>query len=207
LLTGAIVAPVGPPVDRGTVLLFVVAIFCCFGRAATFAAVVVGFVVAVCCGGGDDDNTADVGGGVADDDNKDGFTVFGIPHIFDSVVLTALRLGLPGLHIFALSSGDIVVVLSELLLPAAGRGDDGGNCCAYTCILLQIPKSNMPTRTENTAKIEPVLLILHYTDAILLFILTNYKLSNFLYCYHADINARKRIMINYCLFLSYTIRQ
>jgi hypothetical protein len=57
----------------------------------------------------------------------DGFTVFGIPHILDSVVLTTLRLGLLGLHIFALSSGDIVVVLL-LLLPADG-GDD---CCAYT---------------------------------------------------------------------------
>jgi hypothetical protein len=94
LLTGAVVAPVAAPVDRETVLLllFVVAIcFCCFGRAATLAAVVVGFVV--CCGSGDD-NTADVGGGVADDDNKGGFTVFGMPHIFDSVVLMTLRLGL-----------------------------------------------------------------------------------------------------------------
>ena len=88
LLTGAIVAPV----DRETaLLLFVVAICCCFGRAAaSAAAVVVGFVV-ICC----DDDTADVGGGVADD-NKCGFTVFGILHIRDSVVLTTLRLGLLG---------------------------------------------------------------------------------------------------------------
>jgi hypothetical protein len=36
-----------------------------------------------------------------------------------------LRLGLLGSHIFALSSGDIVVLLSEL--PAGGDDD----CCAY----------------------------------------------------------------------------
>jgi hypothetical protein len=160
LLTGAVVAPVAAPVDRETVLLllFVVAIcFCCFGRAATLAAVV-GFVV--CCGSGDDDDTADVGGGVADDDNKGGFTVFGMPHIFDSVVLTTFRLGLLGLHIFALSSGDIIVSLSELLvlLAAAGRGDDdgGGNCCANTWVLLQIAKTSILTRNENTIKIKVV---------------------------------------------------
>jgi hypothetical protein len=166
LLTGAIVAAVGAPVDRETVLLlvllFVVVVAtccCCFGVVVTLAAVVVvGFVV--CCGGDDDDdNTADVGGGgVADDDTKGGFTVFGIPHIRASVVLTTLRLGLLGSHIFDLSSADIVGVLSELLLPAAG-GDDNGSCCANTWVLLQIPKSNMPTRTENSAKIELVLLI------------------------------------------------
>jgi hypothetical protein len=76
------------------------------------------------------------------------------------VVLTTLRLGLLGSHIFDLSSADIVVVLSELLLPAAG-GDDDGSCCANTWVLLQIPKTNMPTRTENSAKIELVLLILN----------------------------------------------
>ncbi|MFL6342849.1 MAG: hypothetical protein ACJ72U_15055 [Nitrososphaeraceae archaeon] len=72
---------------------------CCFGRAATLPAVdVVGFVVVVvCCG--DDDDTADVGSGVAAY-NEGGFTVFGIPHICDSVVLTTLRLGLLGSHIF-----------------------------------------------------------------------------------------------------------
>jgi hypothetical protein len=130
LLTVAIVAPVAPPVDfEIAVLLLVVAICCCccFGRAATLPAVVIGFVVVVCCGGGgdgdDDDNTADVGGGIAAD-NEGGFTVFGIPQIVDSVVLTTLRLGLLGSHIFALSSGDIVVLLSELLPPAAGD-DDG----------------------------------------------------------------------------------
>ena len=113
----------------------------------------VGFVVAVCWGVGDDI------------DDVDGiavvvvfFTVLEIPHIRASVVLTTLRLGLLGSHIFDLSSADIVVVLSELLLPAAG-GDDDGNCCANTWVLLQIPKSNMPTRTENSAKIELVLLI------------------------------------------------
>jgi hypothetical protein len=164
LLTGAIVAAVGAPVDRETVLLlFVVAICCCcFGVVVTLAAVVVvvGFVV-VCGGDDDDDNTADVGGGVAaDDDTKGGFTVLAIPHICDSVVLTTLRLGLLGSHIFDLSSADIVVVLSELLLPAAG-GDDDGICCANTWVLLQILKTNMPTRTENSAKIELVLLILN----------------------------------------------
>jgi hypothetical protein len=125
LLTVAIVAPVAPPVDfEIAVLLLVVAICCCccFGRAATLPAVVIGFVVVVCCGGGDD-NTADVGGGIAAD-NEGGFTVFGIPQIVDSVVLTTLRLGLLGSHIFALSSGDIVVLLSELLLAA---GDDDGD--------------------------------------------------------------------------------
>jgi hypothetical protein len=99
-------------------LLFVLAICCCFGAATLAAAVVVGFVdFVICCGS------------VADDDNKGGFTVFEIPHIFDSVVLTTFRLGLLGLHIFALSSGDIIVSLSEL--PAAG-GDDGGGSCANT---------------------------------------------------------------------------
>jgi hypothetical protein len=118
------------------VLLFVVAICCCFGGGA---AAVVGFVVS-CVGGGDD--TADVDGVAAG--NEGGFTVFGIPHICDSVVLTTLRLGLLGSHIFALSSSDIVVVLGELVAVAGG-------CCAYTWILLQIPKINTPTITENTA--------------------------------------------------------
>ena len=137
LLTITIVAPVAPPVDcEIAVLLLVVAICCCccFGRAATLPAVVVGFVVVVvCCGDDDDDDdtTADVGGGIAAD-NEGGFTVFGIPHIFDSVVLTTLRVGLLGSHNFALSSGDIVV-LSELLLLAAGDEDgDDDNCCANT---------------------------------------------------------------------------
>ena len=82
----------------------------------------------------DDDVAAEVDGGIAA--NTGGFTVFGIPHICDSVVLTTLRLGLLGSHIFAFSSGDTVVVLGELLLlPADGDGDgdeDNGNCCAYT---------------------------------------------------------------------------
>jgi hypothetical protein len=132
LLTVAIVAPVAPPVDcEIAVLLLVVAICCCccFGRAATLpAVVVVGFVVVVCCGGDDDDITADVGGGIAAD-NEGGFTVFGIPQIFDSVVLTTLRLGLLGSHIFALSS-DEIVLLTELLSPAAGDDDEDDNCCA-----------------------------------------------------------------------------
>jgi hypothetical protein len=160
LLTGAIVAPVAPPVDRETVLLFVVAICCCCCFGAATLAAGVGFIVVFCV----DDDTVDIGG---DADNEGGFIVFGIPHICDSVVLTTLRLGLLGSHIFALSSGDIVVVRNELLLLADG-GEDG--CCAYAWILLQIPKSNTLTRTENTAKIKRVLSILNYIDAILLFI-------------------------------------
>ena len=166
MLTGAIVAPVAPPVGRETVLflvlLFVVVVAtcccCCCFRGAVTLAMPVDFVV-VCCGGGGDDNTADVGGGVADDDTKGGFTVFGIPHIRASVVLTTLRLGLLGSHIFDLSS-DEIGLLSELPV----GGDDADNvgeddCCAYALVLLQIPKSNMPTRTEKSAKIELVLLI------------------------------------------------
>jgi hypothetical protein len=119
LLTGAIAAPIVLPVDRETVLLllFVLVVCCCCfgGVVATLA--IAGFVV--CCGG-DDDDIADVGG-VAD---KEGFTVLGIPHMRASVVLTTLRLGLLGSHIFALSSADIVVVLRELA--AAGGDDDVG---------------------------------------------------------------------------------
>jgi hypothetical protein len=67
-----------------------------------------------------------------------------------------LRLGLLGSHIFALSSADIVV-LSELLLPAAGLDDAGdGNCCANTWVLLQTAKTSIPTRNENTVKIKVV---------------------------------------------------
>jgi hypothetical protein len=54
--------------------------------------------------------------------------------MIDSVVLTALRPGLLGSHIFALSCGVIVGIL-----PPAGddwRDADGGSdedeCCAYT---------------------------------------------------------------------------
>jgi len=126
-LTGAIVVPVRPAVGRkiALVLLFDVFTGCCFGGVAVFVAVVVDFVVVVCCVDGDDD-TADVGG-VAADDAKGGFTVFGIPHIFDSVVLTTLRVGLLGSHIFALSSDDIG-------LPDGGSDDDDndGDCCANT---------------------------------------------------------------------------
>jgi hypothetical protein len=41
------------------------------------------------------------------DDDKCGFTVFGVPHIFDSVVLTGFRFdnGLLGLHIASFCSG------------------------------------------------------------------------------------------------------
>jgi hypothetical protein len=131
LPTGAIVAIFAPVVTETMLVLFVVAICCCFGAAAA-----VGFVGVVCFGVVDDTAADDVDGVTAD--NVDDFIVFGIPHISDSVVLTALRLGLLGLHIFALSSGDIIV-----LLPPAGddgwkdaAGIDGidgkDKCCAYT---------------------------------------------------------------------------
>jgi hypothetical protein len=81
--------------------------------------------------GDDDDDTADVGG-VAADDAKGGFTVFGISHIRDSVVLTILRLGLLGSHIFALSSDDIGLLGELLPLPSNGGSDDDDNCCANT---------------------------------------------------------------------------
>ena len=61
--------------------------------------------------------------GVAADNNKGEFTVFAIPHMRDSVVLTTLRSGLLGSHIFALVSGDIVT-LGEL---AVDGGDDADN--------------------------------------------------------------------------------
>jgi hypothetical protein len=119
-------------------LLLLAIIFCCFGAARLAVS-------------GDDfdsvgDDTADVNGVGAG--NEGGFTVFGIPHMRASVVLTTLRLGLLGSHIFALSSGDIVVVLDELAVDSGVAADD---CCAYTWILLQIPKINTPTITEKTA--------------------------------------------------------
>ena len=45
------------------------------------------------------------------------FTVLGTPHMRASVVLTTLRLGLPGAHIIALTCGDIV-------MPRETVGDD-----------------------------------------------------------------------------------
>ena len=111
-------------------LLLVVAICCCcFGAEAA-----IGFVVVVCCGVVDDIAVdEDVEG--AGDDNAGDFIVFGIPHISDSVVLTALRLGLLGSHIFALSCGDIIAIL----LPSGDDDwtdvigvDDEDDCCAYT---------------------------------------------------------------------------
>jgi hypothetical protein len=124
-----------------------------FGGMGTLAAVV-GSVVDVCCGGcdGADDDTALVGG-VADD-GKDGFTVLEIPHIRASVVLTTLRSGLLGSHIFALSSDDIDL----LTLGEDNVGED--DFCAYTWILLHILKNNTPTRSKNSAKIDIILIML-----------------------------------------------
>jgi hypothetical protein len=133
-LTGAIFVPEALPVGRkmALVLLFEVFTCCCFGEVVVFVATVVDFVVVVCCvDGDDDDDTADVGG-VAVDDATGGFTVFGIPNMFYSVVLTTLRLGLLGSHIFALSSGDIGLLGELLPLPPDGGSDDDGNCCANT---------------------------------------------------------------------------
>jgi hypothetical protein len=53
------------------------------------------------------------------------FTVFGIPHICDSVVLTTFRLGLPGSHI-----SDLIFADTELIGERIRRDDD--NCCPYT---------------------------------------------------------------------------
>jgi hypothetical protein len=47
--------------------------------------------------------------------------LFGIPHMRASVVLTTLRLGLLGSHIFALSSGNIGLLRE---LPIGGDGAD-----------------------------------------------------------------------------------
>jgi hypothetical protein len=47
------------------------------------------------------------------------FIVFGIPHIFDSVVLTNLSFGLLGSHIFDFSAGETVVLVGD----GAGIGD------------------------------------------------------------------------------------
>jgi hypothetical protein len=79
---------------------------------------VVGFVVTVCCVG-DDEDSADVLCDVGTADARPGFTVLAMPHMRASVVLTILRSGLLGLHIFALISGDIAL-LGELAV-------DGGN--------------------------------------------------------------------------------
>ncbi len=41
------------------------------------------------------------------------FIVFGIPHMFDSVVLTNLSFGLLGSHIFDFSSGETVLLVGD----------------------------------------------------------------------------------------------
>jgi hypothetical protein len=41
------------------------------------------------------------------------FIVFGIPHIFDSVVLTNLSFGLLGSHLFDFSSGETVILVGD----------------------------------------------------------------------------------------------
>ena len=91
-------------------------IFCCFG-AATLAAD--SFVVV-----GDDIPVVDVGG-IAAAVVVLLFTVFGIPHMRASVVLTTLRLGLPGAHIIALTC-DEIVVLRDTVGGDNGVGEDDG---------------------------------------------------------------------------------
>jgi hypothetical protein len=55
---------------------------------------------------GDDEVVVFDGGVAADDSPSAGCTVLGIPHTRASVVLTTFRLGLLGLHIFALISAN-----------------------------------------------------------------------------------------------------
>jgi hypothetical protein len=63
-----------------------------------------------CANGATDGGDEVVGfGGGATEDASAGPIVLGIPHMCASVVLTTLRLGLLGLHNFALISGDMVV--------------------------------------------------------------------------------------------------
>lgn len=125
LSTGAIAATF-VSVNRETVLLllFVVAICCCCVGVVDAIVPAVGFVVIVCCGVVAVDDTAVVF--AADDVSFDisGFNVFGIPHIFDSVVLTGLSFdsGLLGSHIAAICSVDNIVLLP--LADSAGDGDD-----------------------------------------------------------------------------------
>lgn len=128
-----------------TSLLFFVAMCWYSGWAAIFAAVVVIRCV--------DDDCDDDGGDVAAADNSnEGFTVFGIPQMCASVVLTTFRLGLPGSHIFALRSGDKLLLTEVLLLPPTTPVDDDV-CCAFTRSLLDIAKTRIPTRNRNTAQI------------------------------------------------------
>ena len=94
-------------------MLFTAFICCCVGAATA------GFVVIVCCVDGGDDDTADVWGV----DGNEGFTVLGIPHRRASVVLTTLRSGLLGSHIFALSSDDIGL-LTELPVGEDNVGEE-----------------------------------------------------------------------------------
>ena len=62
------------------------------------------------------------------------FIVFGIPHIFDSVVLTNLSFGLLGSHIFDFSSGETVLLV--------GDGEVGEEGVTWAWLTLIIPISN-----------------------------------------------------------------
>jgi Na+(H+)/acetate symporter ActP len=123
--------------------LFVIAISCCFfGVATLFAAVVVG------------DSAAAV---------VTFFTVFGILHIRDSVVLTTFRVGLLGSHISALSLGDIVVVLSELPV----RSDDDNCCCPYTTFADKIVvNANNIVITATTSDLVRGFIVGSHSDAL-----------------------------------------
>ena len=63
------------------------------------------------------------------------FIVFGIPHIFDSVVLTNLSFGLLGSHISDFSSGETVLLV-------VGDGEVGEEGVTWAWLPLIIPISN-----------------------------------------------------------------
>jgi hypothetical protein len=101
------------------------------------------------------------------------FIDFGRPQTSDSVPLTNLSFGLLGSHIFALSSGDIVV-LSELLLGGEGDGGwgtkgsigDRGDDCSWAWLTLITPISNTAltapaaTKAANTITTELIIVFI-----------------------------------------------
>jgi len=136
---------------RVLLLLFVVTTCCCsFGLLELDACVIddgfdsVGVV--------EGDAVVDIGVGVV----IGSFTVFGIPHIRASVVLTTLRLGLLGSHISDFRLSDIVVVRGILL-----DGDDD-SCCAFTVkVLGKVAARGIPkVKTKPTSNV--VWFILNY---------------------------------------------
>src|SRR6266487_4901114 len=85
------------------------------------------------------------------------FIVFGIPHLFDSVVLTNLSFGLLGSHIFDFSSGETVVLV--------------GDGVTWAWLTLIIPISNTAlAAAATTATIENAI----PADLIIVFIFSIY---------------------------------